>query len=86
MSLISDNPVLFADSNPLQTPLSEKSYVWCYETTSYATTWHTTVLRAVMDVLYSRLVFTFSDVICMFADDFQTLEVIMLRLTAWVEL
>lgn len=84
-SLTSDNPVLFADSNPLQIPLSEKSHVWCHETASYATTWHTTASRAVIDVLYSRLVFTFSDVICIFADDFQTLEAIMLRLIAWVE-
>ncbi|KAJ6142224.1 hypothetical protein N7497_011323 [Penicillium chrysogenum] len=84
-SLTSDNPVLFADSNPFQVPLSEKTHVWCHETTSHSTAWHTTASRAVIDVLYSRLVFTFSDVICIFADDFQTLEAIMLRLIAWVE-
>jgi hypothetical protein len=85
-SLASDNPVLFADSNPFQIPLAEKTHVWCHETTSHTTTWHTTASRAVIDVLYSRLVFTFSDVICIFADDFQTLEGIMLRLIAWVDI
>lgn len=83
-SLQKDHPIFFADSSPFERS-AQKSHVWCHETKTHMAAWHVSPSRSVMDAIYSRLIFLFSDIICIFADDFSTLEAVMLRLIAWVE-
>ncbi|KAA8645059.1 patatin-like phospholipase family protein [Aspergillus tanneri] len=43
-------------------------------------------LYTVIDILYARLLFLFSDVICVFADDFSSVQAVLLRLMTWAEI
>ena len=84
-SINHETPVFFAESSPFVKNPSQRSHVLCHETLSYSIRWKAD-LYAVIDILYARLLFLFSDVICLFADDFSSVEAVLLRLMTWVEI
>jgi hypothetical protein len=85
-SVNSDHPLLFADSNPLEKKKPDNGHVWCHETKAHSAVWQMYPPQLATDVIYSRLIFLFSDVIYVFIDDFPTLEAVILRLIAWAEI
>jgi hypothetical protein len=84
-SINHDAPLLFVDSSPFIKNPTERSHVLCHETISYTARWRSDHY-AVIDVLYARLLFLFSDVICVFADDFSSIAAFLLRLMTWAEI
>ncbi|THC92162.1 hypothetical protein EYZ11_008377 [Aspergillus tanneri] len=84
-SINHDAPLFFADSSPFVKNPSERSHVLCHETISHPASWKPS-LYTVIDILYARLLFLFSDVICVFADDFSSVQAVLLRLMTWAEI
>lgn len=84
-SLNNQAPLLFADSHLSKVCALQQSHIWCHETTAYSAPWSSSS-RPTMDIIYSRIVFLFSDIVCLFADDFPTLEELLLRMEAWMEI
>lgn len=82
-SLYSDYPVLFAESDPSATTIPPLS-AFCHETESFPVGWaKAATISNVYDILHARLICPFSDVLCVFADDFPNLESVVDRLKAW---
>jgi hypothetical protein len=79
-----DTPLMFIDSSPFLKSSNERSHVLCHETISYPARWKSGQNR-VIDIIYAKLLFPFSDVVCVFADDFSRLEALVQQLMAWVE-
>ncbi|GKZ27126.1 hypothetical protein AbraCBS73388_003766 [Aspergillus brasiliensis] len=84
-SLETDSPLIFADSNPFVNNHTERSHVLCHETVSYPASWRPQA-HAVIDIVYTRLLFLFIDVVCLFADDFSSLDAVALRLMQWADI
>ena len=75
-------PILFADGNSQHTVPHRLGMTQCHEQTTISLAWRTddALLR-----LYARLVAPFTDVICIFADDFDGLENVASFLVRWVK-
>lgn len=85
-SLNSDSPLLFVDSDPFSTNTPSHNFEPCHETSTYPTTWSRSSEYSAQDILYARLFFPFTDVICIFADDFPCLEDVARRLITWLKI
>ena len=82
-SLYSDHPVLFAESDPSATVASTFN-ASCHESESLPIRWaNATTAHEVYDILHARLLCPFSDVICVFADDFPNFNSVVNRLKTW---
>ncbi len=82
-SLYSDHPVLFAESDPSATVISA-SNASCHETESFPVRWaNATTVPDVYDILHARIFCPFSDVLCIFADDFPNFKSVVDRLKIW---
>ncbi|KAL4993992.1 FabD/lysophospholipase-like protein [Aspergillus recurvatus] len=77
-------PLFFADSSPFIKNPVERSHLLCHETFSYPASWKDSG-HATIDIIYARLLFLFSDLICLFADDFPDLEYLVFRLLEWCD-
>ncbi|KAL2808644.1 acyl transferase/acyl hydrolase/lysophospholipase [Aspergillus granulosus] len=84
-SLNSDAPLLFADSSPFVRNPTDRSQVICHETLAYSACWKPEG-HSLIDIVYNRLLFLFSDVVCVFADDFSSLDALAMRLVLWAEI
>lgn len=83
-TLYSDNPVLFADIDPFATFSPAPTPVSCHETQSFPLPWaNATPARDVCDTLRAGILCQFSDVLCIFADDFPKFESVVDRLKTW---
>ena len=82
-SISCTRPILFADSDPLSVIYRNHEIASCHRTTSYPTPWALTSDHSLYDTLHARLFFPFTDVICIFADDFKDLESVRDSLNAW---
>lgn len=80
-TLNSDYPILFADSNPASRPLPQAKTSLCHEVRSYGMS--SRDYPTLFDFLHARLFCIFSDVICIFAEDFSSLDSVVERLKAW---
>ncbi|KAI9760680.1 MAG: hypothetical protein M1840_002356 [Geoglossum simile] len=79
----SKHPILFADGDPhIQIP-PRQEVLSCHRQVIYPIAWKPHPQRKILDVAYSRILFLFSDVICLFADDLGGLEEVALLLTTW---
>ena len=77
------NPILFADSNPsIRIPARISPTP---NTVSYPTVWPLSHDSSVYEILFGRLLFMFCDVICVFADDFPSLEKVAENLKNWAK-
>jgi hypothetical protein len=77
--------LLFVDSSLFIKNLTEHSHVLYYKIISYTACWRSDYYT-IIDVLYIRLLFLFSNVICVFADDFSSIAAFLLCLMTWVEI
>jgi hypothetical protein len=86
-SFATDSPLIFADSNPFAgTCCCEPvDYPLCHKSVLHSVSWHQG-WQSIIDILYARLFFGFSDVVYIFADDFSSLRDILLRLFSWIDI
>jgi hypothetical protein len=75
----SSSPLLFADSDPFVETLDDAPSL-DPELPSFEATWSATSNREVINILHARLFFLFSDVICIFVEDFPDLREVAVRL------
>ena len=80
-----DYPILIGESDPTcsydATNSPEEDY--CHITNCHPVRWDPEAKTRFYDVLHARLLFLFTDVICVFADDFQTEAAVIDKLRAW---
>lgn len=83
-----DNPILFADCDPLQCtwPLQDYHQAPCHEQTNLPLSWALSHQVDLLDVLIARLLFPFTDVICIFAEDVGGLDAAGNLLIKWARL
>ncbi len=82
-SLNSEYPILFADSDvACKIPVKIQDTA-CHERSTYRLQWLPPPELNYSDVVHARLLFLFTDVICIFADDFASLDDVVKRLKLW---
>ena len=79
-------PLLFADSDPFAVSLPALSVVGCHTTTQFPTQWTIPATESLFDIIHARLFFLFSDVLCLFADDFRSFYDVVDRIRIWATL
>lgn len=85
-TMTADHPLLFADSDPWSTIPRRISNHISRERRTIPITWKLPVDLSAANLIYGRLMFLFSDVICIFADDIGGLESVAAYITAWVKI
>lgn len=84
-TISSDLPLLFADGDP-QSPIPQHvGTTTCHEHSTLSVTWQSKN-NALLPILYARLMAPFTDVICIFADDFNGLHDVASFLVRWIRL
>lgn len=82
-TISSDYPIFIADSDP-KLKISSTSSQWpCHDVKSYRMQWECPPQFAISDCMYARLLFPFTDVICVFADDFNSPTNVIDLLKSW---
>lgn len=85
-TMSADHPLLFADSDP-HTPIPRRiSSNVSRERDIMPIDWKLPSDISITNLLYARLAFLFSDVICIFADDIGGLESVALYISHWIKL
>jgi Patatin-like phospholipase len=83
-SLKSKHPILFADADPnLQVIPHDLCRSSCHPHRVTSLPWAAAVPHLVQDIVLNRLLFLFTDVICLFADDVGGLAGVKTLLTSW---
>ena len=85
LSLHSDFPIFFAESDPSNTPVQSEASA-CHEASSWPLRWGLGAGRSLYDVAHARLFSLFVDVLCIFADDFNNFGDVVSRIRAWAAL
>ena len=77
------HPLFFVDAN-LAVPIPEHAPSYnCHRSSRTVARWETNPTD-LHEVLFPRLIFLFSDIICLFADDFGTLEQTVAQVARWI--
>jgi hypothetical protein len=82
----SDEPLLFSDSDPFVAAPTHAGWNLCHTVDGYPLAWASTAEHTIGDILQARLLFLFSDVICLFVDDFSGLDEVAARIVNWVRI
>jgi hypothetical protein len=82
-SLFSDYPVFFAETYPSASFSVGTDSTFCYGTESYPLKWTEDLVEDFYNILYIRLFCLFTDVICIFADDFRNFQDVINLLKTW---
>ena len=83
----STNPVFFAESDPFSAvDLEPETSFLCHQTFPHPVQWMNHPSNELFDIIHSRLFFLFVDVLCIFADDFESFEHVADRLKTWAVL
>lgn len=77
-------PLLFADADPFARIPDRLGAVTCHESNTLPLNWRSLRPRSALHILYARLVALFSDVLCIFSDDFGGLDSVTTFLKQWV--
>jgi hypothetical protein len=87
-SSATENPILFADCDPLQCTWPSQDYQQapCHEQKHFPLPWALSRQADVLDVLLARLFFSFTNVICIFAEDVGGLDAVGNLLVKWARL
>lgn len=85
-TISSDQPIWFADSDPFTRVTPTCGTATCHESSTYPIRWASSLNHSIFDIVHARVFFLFTDVICIFADDFDGLESIAKRLVTWVSI
>ncbi|KAL8939685.1 MAG: hypothetical protein Q9216_003225 [Gyalolechia sp. 2 TL-2023] len=83
-TMSADYPIWFADSDPLSKIHSSTGMHTCHDTISKVLGWSTSQSLNPLDIIYYRLIFPFTDVVCIFADDVGGLQAVALMLGRWI--
>jgi len=87
LSIQSDFPILFAESDPVIESIPQvTTSALCHETSPYPANWALSGSQNIYDIVHARLFCLFIDVLCIFADDFRDFEEVVSRLQAWAAL
>ncbi|KAL8770679.1 MAG: hypothetical protein Q9209_003747 [Squamulea sp. 1 TL-2023] len=87
VSLQTEHPLLFAESDPFKSPIpSPGPEHLCHEVRSYPLLWPDYEVDTLYDHIHSRLLFLFTDVLCIFADDFLDMDSLIHQLKNWAKL
>lgn len=82
-SLKSEYPILFADSDvAFKIPIKTRDTTY-HERFTYRLQWQHPPKLSYSDIIHTRLFFLFTDVICIFADNFANLDDVIKRLKSW---
>ena len=86
VSLQTKNPLFFAESDPFAgtTPSSDTNHL-CHEARSHPLLWPDQGVDSLYDHIHSRLLFLFTDVLCVFADDFLDMDSLIHQLKTWAK-
>ncbi|KAE8554678.1 hypothetical protein EYB25_003219 [Talaromyces marneffei] len=76
------SPLLIADSNPFR-GFSAGYRAQCHINHGHPISWDLDG-SLIADAIFTRLLFPFSDLVCVFADDFASLESVALRIFSWM--
>ncbi|ERF68658.1 hypothetical protein EPUS_05719 [Endocarpon pusillum Z07020] len=82
----SDRPLLFCDSDPFAAASTHGGWNLCHSVVAYPLSWAPTTEYTTGEVVEARLLFLFSDVICVFVDDFSGLDQVAERIVRWVRI
>ena len=82
-TLHSDFPIFFADSNPSVSLLRNAVTPICHEVKTYSLYAKDRLAVSLFDFFHARFLCLFSDVICIFAEDFESLDSVVNHLRAW---
>ena len=78
------HPILFAESEPyLNHSVQPETSLLCHEISSHRLEWTKRLTDSVFDALHARLLFPFVDILCVFADDFDSFDQVVHRLKCW---
>lgn len=83
-TIASNYPIFIVDDDSRLPALSTLSNWSCHESRSYRLQQKCPSLHNILNFLYAQVLFLFTNVICVFADDFSCLENIIDLLKAWV--
>lgn len=81
-----DEPLLFTDSDCYSTTSSHFAWNFCHAVVGHTLSWPLTSEFSIADIIQVRLHFLFSDVICIFVDDFSGLDEVTARIVQWVRI
>ena len=82
-----ENPILFAESDPFAAiNLEPETSFLCHQTFAHPVQWQDHCTASIYDLIHSRLLCIFADVLCIFADDFEDLEQVADQLKRWAML
>lgn len=83
-TIASTNPVFFAESDPFAaTTVEPATSLLCHQTFAHPIQWTKKSSQNLFDIVHSRLFYLFVDVLCVFADDFESFEHVADRLKTW---
>lgn len=83
-SFYSDNPIYFAESYPSSTTPLATNTSSCHDVEVSPSQWaQSTTAYDFYNIIHARLFSLFADVLCIFADDFQNFEDVVMLLEAW---
>lgn len=85
-TISSDLPILFADGDPRTLIPRQLGTIPCHEQSTSPLEWQPRLNDDIMLTLYARLIAPFTDVICVFADDFNGLDDVASFLVRWVKM
>lgn len=85
-TISSDLPLLFADSDPWAAIPRRIGISTTQEALTLPIAWNPPPKQSIKDLIYARLIFLFSDVVCIFADDLGGLEAVARYLTTWIKI
>lgn len=81
-----DSPILFADSDLATRSSTPQEPPKCHNVTSHSLRWPLPSHRNLHDLIYVKIFFSFTDVICIFADDVGGLEGVTSYLKEWASI
>ena len=84
-TISADVPLIIADADPFACIPSRIGAVSCHRTNALPLNWRLPPPKNPIYTLYARLVALFTDVVCIFADDFGGLDSVTSFLKQWIE-
>ena len=85
-TISSEYPIWFADSDPLTVVPESIGIPQCHENISKELLWASPQGYSPLDLVYCKLIFPFTNVICVFADDLGGLGAVATMLSKWIDL
>ena len=83
VTIHSDHSIWFANSDSLLQSTSSSDAAICHESKTYSVCWKPSSEYSMFDVVHAQLFFLFTDMICIFVNDFDDLKSIAECLIAW---